>query len=138
MTRGLLKDHPRADRFGFRAADYLRDELGREEFDLVLISNVTRVESEAVNRLLVAKAWRALRPGGRLVIHDYVIGPDRTGPKFSALLNVHLLVFTGKGKAYTSREYRGWLKHAGFRAVSAIPIAVESPFPSLAVVGRKA
>jgi SAM-dependent methyltransferase len=137
VTRGLLKHHPQARRFEFRAADYLADELGREEFDLVLISNVTRVEDEAVNRMLVAKAWRALRPGGRLVIHDYVIGPDRTGPKFSALLNVHLLVFTGKGKAYTAQEYKRWLKDAGFRALSATPIAVESPFPSLAVIGRK-
>lgn len=137
VTRALLKRHPQAKRFAFRPANYLTDELGREEFDLVLISNVTRVENETVNRMLVAKAWRALRPGGRLVIHDYVIDRDRTGPKFSALLNVHLLVFTGKGEAYTSREYRGWMKDAGFRAVSAIPIAVESPFPSLAVVGRK-
>ena len=137
VTRRLLGGLPQAARFEFRAADYLRDELGREEFDLVLISNVTRVENEEVNRMLVAKAWRALRPGGRLVIHDYVIGRDRTAPKFPALLNVHLLVFTGKGKAYTAREYRDWMRGAGFRAAASIPIALESPFPSLAVIGRK-
>lgn len=137
VTRGLLRPHPAFRRFAFRAADYLTDELGREEYDLVLISNVTRVENEEVNRMLVDKAWRALRPGGRLVIHDYVISRDRTAPKFSALLNVHLLVFTGKGEAYTRDEYRGWMRAAGFRTVTAVPIAAASPFPSWAVIGRK-
>ena len=138
VTRGLLRAHPDARRFEFRGANYLTDELGREEFDLVLISNVTRVEDAAVNRMLVAKAWRALRPGGRLVIHDYVINRERTGPKFSALLNVHLLVFTGKGAACTTAEYRRWMKDAGFRAFSSIAIGEDGPFPSLATVGRKA
>lgn len=137
VTKGLLSGHPDRSRFAFKAANYLADELGRDDYDLVLISNVTRVENEEVNRMLVAKAWRALRPGGRLVIHDYVISPDRTGPKFSALLNVHLLVFTGKGQAYTAAEYRAWMKESGFRAERTLPIAPESPFPSLAVIGRK-
>jgi SAM-dependent methyltransferase len=137
VTRGLLRAHPDARRFEFLGANYLTDELGRGEFDLVLISNVTRVEDEAVNRMLVAKAWRALRPGGRLVIHDYVINRARTGPKFSALLNVHLLVFTGKGAACTSGDYRGWMKEAGFKSISAVRIAEASPFPSLATIGQK-
>jgi SAM-dependent methyltransferase len=137
VTRGLLRPHSESRRFEFRGANYLTDELGREEFDLVLISNVTRVEDAAVNRMLVAKAWRALRPGGRLVIHDYVIDRAGTGPKFSALLNVHLLVFTGKGAAYTSGDYRRWMKEAGFKSLAAVPIAEASPFPSLATIGRK-
>lgn len=136
VTRGLYRRHPARGRLDFRPANYLTEELGRG-YDLVLISNVTRVEDEAVNRMLVAKAWRSLRPGGRLVIHDYVIDARRTGPKFSALLNVHLLVFTGKGSAYTAAEYRRWMKDAGFRALKAFPIGAEGPFPSLAVVGRK-
>lgn len=137
VTRGLLRGAPGAERLSFRAANYLTDELGREEFDLVLISNVARVESEEVVRSLAAKSFRALRPGGRLVIHDYVIGPDRTEPLFSALLNVHLLVFTGKGAAYTDAEYRRWMRDAGLRGIEALPIGASSPFPSTAFVGRK-
>jgi SAM-dependent methyltransferase len=137
VARGLLSGRRRAARFGFREGNYLKDPLGREEYDQVLISNVTRVEDEKVNRMLVAKAFRALRPGGRLIIHDYVIGRDRTAPRFSALLNLHLLVFTGKGSAYTAEEYAGWLKEAGLRSLERIPVCPESLHPSLAVVGYK-
>lgn len=137
VTKGLLRRHASADRFEFRSANYLVDSFGRDEFDLALISNVARVEDASTNRCLVAKACRALKPGGRLVIHDYAIDKSRTSPKFAALLNVHLLVFTGKGAAYTVGDFRGWLREAGLREVSVKPIAVNSPFPSVAVVGRK-
>lgn len=137
VARGLLRGHRHAGRLRYRAGNYLRDGLGDGEYDLVLISNVTRVEDEAVNRRLVAAAYRALRPGGRLVIHDFSIAPDRTAPRFSALLNLHLLVFTGRGAVYTPSEYARWMKDAGFRPAGRIPIARASHHPSLAVVGRK-
>lgn len=137
VARGLLRGHADYARFGFKKADYLKDSFGEEVYDQVLISNVTRVEDEASNRLLVAKAFRALRSGGRLVIHDYVIAPDRTSPRFSALLNLHLLVFTGKGSAYTVAEYERWLTDAGFAVDARVPVAEASLHPSLAIVGRK-
>ncbi|MBI4061628.1 MAG: methyltransferase domain-containing protein [Elusimicrobia bacterium] len=138
VAKSLLKRHPGADRFRFKPADYLADSLGENEYDLVLISNVSRVEDEKSNRLLVAKAHRALKKGGRLIIHDYALDPDRTSPLFPALMSLHVLLFTGKGRAYTAAEYEGWLRGAGFKALSGIPIAKESLHPSLAVVGRKA
>jgi SAM-dependent methyltransferase len=137
VARGLLRRHPRFRRLGFRPGDYLKDPLGDGEYDQVLISNVTRVEDEKVNRMLVRKAYRALRPGGRLIIHDYVIGEDRTAPRFAALLNLHLLVFTGKGSAYTADQYAGWLRGAGFGGLERVPVARESLHPSLAVLGYK-
>lgn len=137
VARGLLRGHPHADRLRYRAANYLTDRLGDREYDLILISNVTRVEDASVNRRLVREAHRALRPGGRLVIHDYSIAPDRTAPRFSALLNLHLLVFTGKGRVYTPGEYRRWMRDAGFAPAPSIKIAKDSLHPSLAVVGRK-
>jgi len=137
VTRSLLAKHPCRDRLRFKQADFMKDEFGREEYDLVLISNVTRVEDEKTNRALVGKAFRALKAGGRLVIHDFAVEPDRTKPKFSVLLGLHVLLFTGKGEVYTLREYRHWLKEAGFRGTECFQVAKESLHPSWAVIGRK-
>ncbi|MBI5881774.1 MAG: class I SAM-dependent methyltransferase [Elusimicrobia bacterium] len=137
VTRGLLKAHRHGRRLSFRPADYLTESLGDGEFDLALLSNVTHVEDEKTNRRLVAKAVRALKPGGRLVIHDFVVNEDRTGPRFPALLGLHLLLFTGKGAVYTVKDYAGWMRAAGLGRVVSMPIARQSLHPSTAVVGVK-
>lgn len=137
VAKRLLSRHPRRLNLRFKSANYLTDTFGESEYDLVLISNVSRVEDEAINRLLVSKAYRALRPGGRLVIHDYALDSDRTSPLFPALMSLHVLLFTGKGRAYTVDEYDSWLRGESFTGISHIPIARKSLHPSLAIVGRK-
>jgi hypothetical protein len=115
----------------------LTDGFGENEYDLVLISNVTHCESEKNNLKLVEKAYQALRPGGRLVINDYVTDENRTGSLWTATLAIHLLVFTGRGNVYTLKEYGGWMRQKGFRDVAHRAIAVKSLHPSTAVIGRK-
>lgn len=137
VTRRLLESHRHAGRFRFCPADFLADPLGREEFDLALISNVTHCEDEKNNLALVEKAHRALKPGGRLVIHDYVSDAGATSPKFAAMLAVHLLVFTGRGNVYALRQYEGWMRRSGFRDISHRRIGAASLYPSVAVIGRK-
>jgi SAM-dependent methyltransferase len=138
VTRGLLKNHPHASRFRFQPANFLKDPFGENEFDLALISNVTHCEDRKNNLKLVEKAYRALRPGGRLVIHDYVSDPGLTSSKFAAMLAVHLLVFTGRGNVYTLDEYSGWMRQKGFKNVSYKRVAVDSYYPSTAIIGHKA
>lgn len=137
VTRRLLSGHPHADRFKFLERDFLARDFGVDAYDLVLISNVTHVEDAANNRALVSKAFRALRRGGKLVIHDYVAQPGRAGRKWTAMLGLHLLVFTGRGNVYTLSEYSDWLHEARFRDISHTPVAQGSLSASTAIVGRK-
>ena len=137
VARRILKAHPRARRFRFKPADFLGDDLGREAYDLALLSNVTHMESSANNERLVEKTVRALKPGGRLVIHDYVRDPDGRDSKFVAMLAVHLLVFTGRGNVYTLQDYVRWMRRSGLREIRHKRVALDTIYPSTAVVGRK-
>ncbi len=137
VTKKLLRAHPHADRLKFHAADFLTDSFGTTNYDLVLISNVTHVESAVNNLRLVEKAWKALVPGGRLVIHDYVANHAITPSKFAAMLSLHLLVFTGKGNVYTLGDYVGWMRGKGFKRITHKPVASGSLYSSVAIIGRK-
>ena len=72
------------------------------------------------NDALFGRIFRALAPGGRLVIRDHVMEPDRTRPRAGALFAVNMLVGTALGGTYTFDEIRAGLERAGFVRVRAL------------------
>jgi hypothetical protein len=66
------------------------------------------------NRQLLARAYQALAPHGRLVISDFILDADKTAPRFAALFALNMLVGTRAGASYSEPEYDAWLKEAGF------------------------
>jgi predicted O-methyltransferase YrrM len=99
-----------------RIGDLTKDELG-QRFDLVLLSAICHMLSPEENRDLLGRAWDALAPGGRLVVRDFILEPDKTSPKPAALFALHMLVNTWGGATYSEEEYRNWLREAGFTRV---------------------
>lgn len=98
------------------AGDFYRDPLP-ERHDLALLSAIIHQNSRSQNVALYGKALRALRPGGRLIVRDHVMNPDRTRPRDGAIFAVNMLCGTTAGGTYTFREIREDLKAAGFGRV---------------------
>jgi (2Fe-2S) ferredoxin/predicted O-methyltransferase YrrM len=105
-----------ADRVKVRAGDLRSDGLG-EGFDLVFISAICHMLSPAENLDLLRRSREALAPGGRIVIQDFILEPDKTAPRFAALFALNMLVGTREGSSYSEPEYAAWLGEAGFRDV---------------------
>jgi len=104
------------DRITVRPGNLTEDALG-EGFDLVLLSAVCHMLDEAENQDLLVRVGRALRPGGRVVIRDFLLEPDRTGPREAALFALNMLVGTRSGNVYTEAEYAAWLEAAGMGGI---------------------
>lgn len=124
VTKDILDASSMKSRVRLHSGNYLKDDFPGE-FDLVLMSNITHDESFESNRLLIQKAHRALRSGGRLAIHDFVNDASRGADLFGALFSVHMLVYTNGGKAYSSEEYTQLLLEGGFARVERYAIASE-------------
>jgi len=88
--------------------------------------------SSAENRDLLRRSRRALLPGGRLVIQDFILEEDKTAPKMAALFSLNMLVGTEGGASYNQSEYAEWLTAAGFEGVSRIRL----PGPSGLMIGH--
>ena len=77
------------------------------------ISNVLHDWDEPVARQILTKSFRALKPGGMLIVHDAHINATKSGPlpvaKYSALL-----MHSTEGKCYSLTEMRAYLKDLGF------------------------
>jgi hypothetical protein len=78
------------------------------------------------------KFRRALEPGGTLVINDFVVNDDRSGPRFPLIFNSMMLLQTTHGATWREADYRKWLNEAGFAEVTFQP----TPSPATLVFAR--
>ncbi len=98
----------------FRAGDFLTDDIGGD-YDLIFISQVLHSFSPAENIRILEKCGKALRAGGKIAIHEFLVDDTLTRPPHGALFSVNMLVNTEGGRCYAPREIMRWLAAAGFR-----------------------
>ncbi|HMK38339.1 MAG TPA: methyltransferase, partial [Bacteroidota bacterium] len=113
------------------AGDYLKDDLGKD-FDLVFLSAIVHSNSPEENAELILKCARALRPGGAVVVQDFIMDEERVTPLHGALFALNMLVGTASGDTYTEGEVSAWMKGAGLSGVS----RQGTPFGTSQIVGR--
>lgn len=82
--------------------------------DLAFVSAIIHMLGPSGNVALLRKVHYALVPGGRIVIRDHVMSPDRTAPRSGAFFAVNMLVGTEEGGTFTYEEIAAWLVEAGF------------------------
>ncbi len=116
LAREYIRAAGLAERIGTRSGDMRFDELG-SGYDLVLVSAICHMFGPEENQELFARCYRALAPGGRLLMRDFILDPDRTGPRQAALFALNMLVGTKAGSTYTEAEYEAWLRGSGFSRV---------------------
>ena len=111
-----------ADRLDVRAGDMFKDPVP-EGADAILLSNVLHDWDVADCWVLVSRCAAALRPGGRLLIHDVFLNDALDGPLPVALYSASLFRLT-EGRAYSAEEYRTWLESAGLVPCDLVPTLI--------------
>lgn len=105
-------------------------------FDVAVLSNIVHSLAEPAILDLLGRVRRAIRPGGRVLVAEYVVDDGRAGPARPLLFNLTMLVHSRAGKSYERGELAGLLEAAGFTAPQFTPI--EGTDTTLAVAGRGA
>ena len=110
-----------ADRFSHIVGDAFTVDLG-SDYDLVLVPNfLHHFNVEDCTRFL-SRVHAALRPGGKVVIIEFVPNEDRVSPPPAAMFSLVMLGSTPEGDAYTFAEYRQMLTDAGFTGAECHPL----------------
>jgi ubiquinone/menaquinone biosynthesis C-methylase UbiE len=102
-------------------------------FDLALVTNFLHHFDAPTCTTFLEKVWAALRPGGRVVVLEFVPNPDRISPPIPARFSLVMLAGTPGGDAYTLAELQDQLQRAGFRNMSAHPL----PTPETVLIAQK-
>ena len=127
VARACVAEAGLADRIECRAGDYHTDDYEPEAYDAVTIFGALHQESPEQICDILARAHRALKPGGRIFILDLMTDRTRTAPAFSALFAVNMALTTANGWVFSEDDLRRWLVETGFDPGEAHPVPPPMP-----------
>ena len=115
------------DRIECRAGDYHSDDYEPAAYDAVTVFGALHQESPEQIRGILARAARALKPGGRMFVLDMMTDSTHASPAFSALFAVNMALTTENGWVFSDAELKGWLAGAGFTPGETRPVPPPMP-----------
>lgn len=110
--------------------------LERSAYDLILLGHILHSEGRDASVELLGECFAALKPGGRLVIAEFMPNDERTAPAHPLLFALNMFLATDKGCVFTESELKQILSERGFKDAKRL----ELPFwekASPIVIGRK-
>jgi len=132
IARRIVAEHGVGDRFSTIDGDFHTTDFGELRYDVGIYSHIAHQESPAQNVEIFTKFRRAIRPGGALVVNDFVVEDDRSGPPFALLFAAEMMMNNEHGSTWRRQDYKAWLTEAGFNQISFHP----TPSPATLVIAR--
>jgi ubiquinone/menaquinone biosynthesis C-methylase UbiE len=127
ITRQFAERFGVGDKYKYIEGNLREVDFGRNLYDLVILGHIIHSEGENWGKKLIKKSYTALKDGGLLLIAEIIPNDKRTGPLIPLVFSLNMLLHTEQGDVFTMREYREWLKKAGFKKVKTIEVPSPSP-----------
>lgn len=105
--------HGLSDRVRFAPLDFFRDPIPKA--DVVIMGHILHDWDLPTKRMLIAKAYEALPPGGAFIVFEALIDDERRTNAFGLLMSLNMLIETRGGFDFTGADCAGWMREAGFR-----------------------
>jgi hypothetical protein len=101
-----------SDRLTFYPGDFFTQPLPHA--DVLSMGHILHDWDLHQKKMLLAKAYDALPPGGAIIVYDAVIDDERRRNTFGLLMSLNMLIETPGGFDYTGQDCRSWLEEVGF------------------------
>lgn len=118
QTPASIAQAQMSERISLSPGDLLEHDWGRDH-DLVFYLSVAHNHTAEDNRRVIQRIAESLRPGGLLVIHEYLA--ERPLNAFQAAFRLTLLFETGT-QTHRPEDYAEWLSAAGFASIERIDL----------------
>lgn len=132
IARGFVATFGVADRFETIDGDFHAVDFGSAQYDFAIYGHIAHQETPEDNVAIFRKFRRALKPGGTLLVNDFILSDERTGHPFAMMFGAQMLLVSKGGNAWRQADYRQWLAEAGFSSVDFMP----TPTPATVIFAK--
>ena len=116
-----LKERDLGGRVVTDTIDFFADEFPKA--DIITMGMILHDWNLEKKKMLIAKAYRALPPGGALVAVENLIDDDRRQNAFGLMMSLNMLIEFGDAFDFTGAQFTGWCKEQGFSRCEIIHLA---------------
>jgi len=127
VTEKIIQESGLEERITCAGGD-LRTDLWPGGADLILLSYIVSCYEHQTLRDLLARCLAYLPSGGGLLIHDFALYADRSGPHNTALFLFGELTVSAQAQSYTVEELGAAMQEAGFAEVVMQPFLPDLSF----------
>jgi 2-hydroxy-4-(methylsulfanyl)butanoate S-methyltransferase len=117
VARHYVEEAGLADRVEFLSGNALEREWPAGQ-DAVLMSYLLSAVGASEIELLMERARQALKPGGLLILHDFMLDADRAGPRDAALFQLGSVTLRPDAISFSAEELEEIAGRHGFTSVS--------------------
>jgi acetylserotonin N-methyltransferase len=115
VAQGYIRAGDASDRVDTVAVDIFRQSWPRG-YDAMFFSNIWHDWSFQTCKWLAMRAFEALPPGGRIMLHEMLLDDDGAGPATTASFSMLMLLAT-QGQQFTFGELKQILEGSGFSGI---------------------
>jgi precorrin-6B methylase 2 len=104
-----------------QSGDFFNDEFPKA--DIITMGNILHDWGTQDKKNLIKKAFDALPEGGSFVVIENIIDNNRSDNAFGLMMSLNMLIETEAGYDFTFADFNVWVKDAGFKDTSLMPLA---------------
>ncbi len=119
-ARAIAKRYDTSGSVTYQAGNALTDDLGTEQFDLVMINNVVHHFTPEQNKALAIKVAAALKPGGIYAIGEFIRAEKPGDGGIMASATGLYFSMTSSSGNWSESEMSSWQNSAGLKPLKSI------------------
>jgi 3-hydroxy-5-methyl-1-naphthoate 3-O-methyltransferase len=114
VAEQYIRSYNLEDKVKTKHLDFFKEDIPKG-YDVVFLSLILHDYSEEKGIALLKKIYKCLANDGVVLISEWLLNDEKTGPAASALMGLNMIIETYGGKNYSYTEIVDMLKQAGFK-----------------------
>lgn len=137
VARSYSEKYGVVDRYKFLSGNWRDINLDAESYDVVILGHILHSEGRSASAELLAKTYKSMKPGARLIVAEFMPNESRTGPVFPLLFAINMFLQTTEGCVFSVAELEKLLNANGFDKVSRLNLPAYKDESPVVVAVRK-